>query len=1012
MICAMHRSLALLWLVVAVPPAAAAEIWLAGDMSEAGPHPRTCLVPGELELVQSRLEREPYRTQLERLVALASVDVDLEDHGIDAEEAKASAARAAAWLFHVDRTVDGQGDAVAFADVAARDAMGGRAVTYLLAMYTESRAKGYIHFTEDIHTAQELHLWAEALDLLLGADRDALGTDRDAAVQGVADLAADFYADHAIDNWMPCRALVNNHRAKSAAALGLAAIALNGEAFDAAEGDGRHEPALWIDFAVRNLDLTVRDILTDVDGGFQEAGGYLSYSAMDHAAFMWAWHRYTGGASYELAWDEPAPPYYVTGARQPYTVPDMWSDAVLQAQLLWAVRTQLPDASFPPFDDCGPGSRLFLGAFVSDEFEYAGLHRWAWERNGFAAGGSADVAPLIIAAYDDSVPALTPGNAGLHRHQVLPYAGQVVFRSGWEPGDTYALMTCEHGRAAAHAQTRWGQYVDGAAGHEHPDGTSVMIYAGGEALVIDSGYLGYEDHERVNAPSNHNLILVDGEGPAMPYLSVPPIDVGPGGELVITDLTVEGGWTPAGDGDTYVVASDTAGEGIAVAAAVTEVHLDAPPTRIGRRMALLADRFVVLHDRVEVDDAGSHELTHTLHTHCGGTSGGAFEDTGTGARCSRAGAVLDLAVLSPLPVSRATREDVHDQGYRVERTHTVVETSVQTAGSETAEFLSLLLAQPVVEGEYEAVDLLVGACGGTCASWTWPDGGCEAWIAEYREIRGPDGRPLLEAMAGAYCIEEGALYGWFAGTADDPGALFTLRVELDDGGAPIHWRAAVLGQDSRSTRLALPRIEGVQPDGACGWQEDGAIGWWLDVSGPGVVETAAAARPVVANLRLAGVALGEPSVVELGAEATADASGSCALVDDTLAFAWELEERPEMSTAELPAAAGVEMTFAPDLPGLYKVAVTVTAGGDEDRAVVAFEVEGEPLLTAGDDDDSAADGDDDDAADDDVGSNTNPGDGCSCTMAAAGAGPLLASWLPLALLLRRRAGRSRAAVGG
>ena len=112
------------------------------------------------------------------------------------------------------------------------------------------------------------------------------------------------------------------------------------------------------------------------------------------------------------------------------------------------------------------------------------------------------------------------------------------------------------------------------------------------------------------------------------------------------------------------------------------------------------------------------------------------------------------------------------------------------------------------------------------------------------------------------------------------------------------------------------------------------------------------------------------------------------------------------------AAAGVEMTFAPDLPGLYKVAVTVTAGGDEDRAVVAFEVEGEPLLTEGDDDDAAAVGDDDDAADDDVGSNTNPGDGCSCTMAAAGAGPLLASWLPLALLLRRRAGRSRAAVGG
>jgi hypothetical protein len=1008
MIRPVKHVLPVLWLVVALPSVAMAEPWLVGDMVEAGPHPRTCLIPDELALVESRLEREPYRTQVERLVVLADAEVDLGDHSWPAEASKANAARAAAWLFLMDRTVDDGGAVVPFADAAARDAMGARAVTYLLAMYTESRAKGFIEYTDDIHTAQELHLWAEALDLLLGADRDALGDDREQAVQNLADLAADLYADYAIDNWIICRTLVNNHRSKSASALGIAAIVLNGESFEASHDDGRFDPALWIDHAVRNLDFTVRDILSDTDGGYQESGSYLSYSAIDHAAFMWAWHRYTGAASIEMTWDEPVPPYFELGAQRPYTVPDLWTDEVLESTLLWGVRILLPDGTFPPFDDSAPGARLFYGAFTGSGFEHAGLHRWAWERGGFSAGGSVDVAPLILAAYDDTIAAQTPQDVGLSPHQVLPYSGQVVFRSGWEEDDTYALMLCEHGRAAAVSQTRWGRYVDGAAGHEHPDGTSVMLYAGGEPLIIDSGYLGYEDHHKVWEPSNHNLILVDGEGPAMPYLSVPPVDVGPDGELVLTDYSVEGGWTASGDGLTYLVASDTGAAGIAFAEATTEYHHDVPSTRIWRRMSLLADRFVVLHDRVEVDDAGSHDLTHTLHTHCGGTSGGAFEATDSGARCSREGAELDVVVLSPLPVTRTTRDDVHEEAHRVERSHTVVETTVQSAASEPVSFLTQLLPQPALGDGYDDVEVAVGACGDTCASWSWADGACEAWTAQDREIRGPDGRPLLEAAAGAFCVDEDALYGWFAGTAGDPDAVFTLRVELDPSGEPTHWRAALLAQDSGSpsARLSLPSIEGAEPDGACGWQEDGATSWWLDVAGPGVVETASVARHVVANLRLDGVDLDEPAVIELGDQASVEASGSCALGSDELLFTWELDGRPEMSSAELPQTTQGQMAFTPDLPGLYRVAVTVTAGEHADRAAVEFEVEGETHALTGDDDDSAV-GDDDDA-----GVNTNPGDDCSCGAAGVSAGPWIVASLPIALWLRRRAGRPRVGTGG
>ena len=43
-------------------------------------------------------------------------------------------------------------------------------------------------------------------------------------MQAVADLAADFYADFNITNWLYTRSLLNNHRTKSAGALGLALL--------------------------------------------------------------------------------------------------------------------------------------------------------------------------------------------------------------------------------------------------------------------------------------------------------------------------------------------------------------------------------------------------------------------------------------------------------------------------------------------------------------------------------------------------------------------------------------------------------------------------------------------------------------------------------------------------------------------------------------------------------------------------------------------------------------------
>jgi len=991
--------LAVAWLIVA--PRGAAAHWVAGEMAGPGPHPRVALVPADLPVIHGRLDREPYLSLLGQLVWLAEQEWPLDDHDVDVERGKASTARAAAWLFALDRTLDEDGRAVPFPDEGTRAEMGDKAARYLLSMYTVSRAKGFIEFTDDIHTAQELHLWAETLDLLLGAEPDALGDDRALATQQVADLAADLYADFCISNWIPTRALVNNHRTKTASALGIAAIALNGEAFEAAVDDSRYDPALWLDFGLRNVDFTARDILTDADGGYQEGGAYLAYAGIDLYPFLRAWSVYTGGASYELGWDEPVPPYYELGASGSYLLPDPWTDPELERQLDWLIRAQMPDGSAPPVDDCTPGGRLFLGAFVQPDRPNAGLYRWAWEHAGLAAGGSVDSSPLLLATYDDSVPPVTPTEAGLARHQLLPHGGQVVFRGGWEDDDLYLALQCEHGVAAALSQTRWGRRIDGAAGHEHADAASLLLAAGGETLILDPGYLGWEDHEKVWAADDHNLILVDGLGPSLPYLAVPLFDVGPDGELVLLDYATEGGWTAAGDGMAYLTAADVGRDGLAFARVTSLYGHETPETVLAREVTLLADRFAVLHDRVEVRDGSGHTLTHTLHTNCGGTSGGVYEPAEDGAWCSRDGARLRAVVLSPGGAEQTTREDEHDAGHWLERTHTVLETHREVEAGEVGTFLTVLLPEPRGEVDLPPAEPVSG--GDRAVSWSRDGWTCGAWLDGGMAIAWPDPAGLPPADAGAACASEGVVVASLRGLEEDEGALLTLRMEVGEAVEGIS--AAILAHGTRTDRaeLDLPAVAGAEPDGACDWWEDGDGGWRIVAPAPGEVRTAPSARGVVASARLAGVGFGSPAVVPLGEPATVDASESCALDGGAPAYRWTLVRAPELSWVDLPPAEehGPALTFQPDLPGVYEVEVRVAAGTWVDTASVVLEVEGETGDGDDDDDDSADPGDPDPGTPAPL--NRGP-EGCACGSTEPGA---RAGWILLVALMGWGACRQR-----
>jgi len=936
---------ALLLAFLAAGVVQAAPHFRAGTRQQAGPHPRTILLPQQRATIQKRLEREPYKTLLSRLLTLAGRSYDPHDHEQGREYVRANTARAAALVFYLDRTIDGRGKVIPFTDPGAHRALGEKAATYLLAMLTTSRPKDLLTSVLDIYTAQELHLWADTLDLLLGAAVDVLGSKRGEAIQNVADLAADFYADFNIANWLYTRSLVNNHRTKSAAALGLAAIVLNGEGFTVKQADGRYDPKLWLDFAMRYVDMTARDIPSDPDGGYQEGASYLSYSGIDLFDYLWAWHIYTGGAPYTLDWRKSVPPYYRLHAAGLYTLPDLWGAPWMERQLTWAVKIMMPDGTLPPFDDSTPGARFFFGILAQPGVKHGPLFRWAWEKSLHTSSGCVDQAPLLLAAFDDTVAAASPAALGMSPSVALPYAGQVVFRSSWEQDAVYGLLLCEHGKAAGWTQTRWGDYIDGCASHEHPDGTSFSLYAFGERLAIDGGYLGWDNHDQVNNPQNHNIVLVDGKGPQRYRFVIPSCEV-QGNKIVLTRPEQEGGWAPPADGQAHLITSDMDNEGALFAEVLTSYFVHLPYTEVRRRAIFLADRFLLIHDQVQTRrSSGLHQYTFQLHGNGGGTSGGVFQQLPHGGLWSRSKARLRAAIRSSETLTLSARQEVHDAGSWKKLTHSVLEATAQkvTAGR-NVEFIALLAPERIQGGVAEEVQ--VNGCADNadpCIAWSHQDLLCEAWSGAMRRLRVGEGQELLRSKNGAYCRGPSHLSGVFEGLSGDPSLLISARFTLTDGGRVKGWRVRIHrhGADRSLARLHLPRLPAGEVHGACAYSAMGES-WQVDAPAQTTLEAPAQAVPVVANIRLVDLPRHGPAVVELGSSVVLSALASCA--DAPRSFQWRLLHRPELSTLLIPtgAAASSALTLKPDLPGLYQLSMQVSAGGQSHQARISFEVQGEP----------------------------------------------------------------------
>lgn len=631
-------------------------------------HPGLLFSAEDIPLLQERIQRQPYATWWQTVLQRArSTPATFADERTAVRYAKSLAF---AWLMTGD---------VAFAERAL-------AVMQKVAFPPRGGDLGEPHNEGEV-VAQ----YAVAYDMLhpyaaanapqaLQAMRSILGEEADRLWKGIV-IGKVGLGPFPVKIRLHETPHLNNWHIRAYSGLGLAALALS----EYTGGEGT--PQAWADRALAMVRGSLDFQIEGRDGGYAEGPFYSRYAADVYLPYLFALKNRTGL--------------------------DLFGDPKIEKMHEWSLNLRLPNGRRPNIDDGHLDD--FYGHYLAAVQANGGVHRWDWENNerGLYVRRFAEMD--AIALYDDRVPAQEP----THGPSVfMPGAGDAVFRSDWSAAATYMLLRGENGAVR-----------ERGLAHEHPDGTSFVLYAAGEMLALDAGYINFDNRDKVNKGRNHNVVLVDGEGP--PRRIVP--GVGTIGDR--RDAFIEAFFTSA------------AGDYAEVRTAYRGVEL--------RRRVFFADHsYFLVAD--EIDAARRHAYEWRLHGNGGGTSGGAYTRAGNLARWTREKAEL-LAFLPDRPGRVAFEgEALHSFDYRQEQTHAVLR--VQQTGV-AGHYLAVLY--PRALGDAEPSFATASAQGAEAAVVTLAGARDLAWLrngnASEAAVSGPDAHLVSDARFGYVRYVDGQL---------------------------------------------------------------------------------------------------------------------------------------------------------------------------------------------------------------------------------------------------------------
>jgi len=338
----------------------------------------------------------------------------------------------------------------------------------------------------DLYESEVLVAYCSAYDFLAGLGPDVLDPGLLAEARSRLIQRIDMFRKmiHEGATWILLATAQNNHTMKVLGGLGLCAMAVN----------DRPEAAEDMAEAYSGLHYLLTHFQSVPEGGYAEGWNYLVYGSQTFLHFLVAYHRHADG--------EPLPycnPGTLTpGAPfigEPADYGDVAASETAHNVYRMAVLTASPDGLTTTTDDANPSA--LQGAVLSWLFDDP-VFLWNW-RMPAVGQFSNRVEILTLALHDETKESVEPD---WPLDASFPEAGFAVMRSSLEEDAILMILQGENGTVMAHG-----------LGHEHPDPTSFLIAAYGEQLVLDPGYINWENHELVMYGKDHNLILVDGKGP-------------------------------------------------------------------------------------------------------------------------------------------------------------------------------------------------------------------------------------------------------------------------------------------------------------------------------------------------------------------------------------------------------------------------------------------------------------------------------------------------------------------
>ncbi|MGV3587796.1 MAG: hypothetical protein ACO1OF_12385, partial [Adhaeribacter sp.] len=286
----------------------------------------------------------------------------------------------------------------------------------------------------------------------------------------------------------------NNHALMTAAALGLSAVVLN----DATSTTAAQQPLNWINNGLYNIDNVLwRDAKRQSDStaiaGYAEGPYYFKYAFLNVLPFVRAMGNFLPDGRNRYTYNGVS-----RSIRNPYYDPkyDLLYD--------WMSAILMPDGRYPALEDSYVDMGMPELALTGKSKYVQPLHlkNLASNQLNSLTEQLRDLTVDMRAAY--LAANIEPSEAANNTLTVLPKSGNLVFRSGNDSLANYLHLYGKNGLA---------QSVTG--GHNHGDASSFILHAKGQLLALDAGYLSSSYRDSVGKATNHNLILVDGSGPAI-----------------------------------------------------------------------------------------------------------------------------------------------------------------------------------------------------------------------------------------------------------------------------------------------------------------------------------------------------------------------------------------------------------------------------------------------------------------------------------------------------------------